>query len=71
MRDPDLLLAIGGWRALEIAELGLDNEPGMPQQMPHLPAEGPAYRQLQYFLLGDRAVDRESAVMPQLAAGPG
>src|SRR5262249_46502953 len=68
VHDPDPLLAIGGRRALEIGELGLDTESGMPQQMSHLPAEGPAYRQLQYFLLGDCAVRREGAVMPQLAA---
>src|ERR1700746_4074575 len=68
VRGPDLLLAVGGRRYHEIAELGLDNEPGKPQQMPHLRAEGPAYRQLQHLFLGDRAVGREGAVAPQLAA---
>ena len=66
VRDPDLLFRIIGRRAREIAELGLDDEPGELQQMPHFPPVGPAQRQLEDFLLRDRPLIREGAITPQV-----
>src|SRR5687768_4213669 len=49
-RDPDLLGAVGGRATREIAVLGLHLVTAQLEEMPHLPAVGPAHRQS--FLLG-------------------